>query len=82
MVQQVLEQLYKFKSTNYLIVRPSYNEFFLFQCLDPVSEDELEKLASFIEPNFVLYDKKQNKKRASNSEKNFKENYIKKNDFV
>ena len=82
LVQQVLEQLYKFKSTNYLIVRPSYNEFFLFQCLDPVSEDELEKLASFIEPNFVLYDKKQNKKRASNSEKNFKENYIKKNDFV
>ena len=82
LIQQVLEQLYKFKSSKYLIERSTYNEFFIFQCLDPGSEEELEKLASFIEPNFVLYDRKQSEKRLSNTEKNFKENYTKKEDFV
>lgn len=75
LVQQVLDQLFRFKLHTYNKYHTTKNELFILQCLDPAPEEELEKLASFLEPNFVLYDKKQKEKRASNTEKNFKVNY-------
>ena len=67
----------KFNKLN--IVR---NELLILYCLDPASEEELEKLASLLEPNFVLFERKQSDKRASNTEKNFKKNYEANTDLI
>ena len=82
LVQEILDQFYKFKSKKYEIVRNPKNEFIIFQCLDPLNEEELEKLSSFIEPNFVLNNNRSHEKRASNTEINFKNNYLKKEDLI
>ena len=82
LVQQILDQFYKFRSKQYDIMRRSKNEFVIFQCLDPASEEELDKLASFLEPNFVLNNKKSNQKRPTNTENNLRENYEKKEDII
>ena len=82
LVQQILDQFYKFKLKQYDIIRRTKNEFILFQCLDPASEEELEKLSSSLEPSFTLRDKKSNKKRPTNTENNFKENYGKKENII
>ena len=47
-----------------------------------MSEEELDKLASFLEPNFVLNNKKSNQKRPTNTENNLRENYEKKEDII
>ena len=77
LVQEILDQFYEFTKKQYNIIRSSKNEFIIFQCLDPAGEDELNKLSSFIEPNFLLKTKKTHEKRITNTEKNFKENYEK-----
>ena len=82
LVQQVLEQFYKFKYKKYDFVRSTLKEFSIFQCLDPSPEEELEKLAEFLEPNFVYNSKRSHDKRASNTEKNFKKNYEKKENLI
>ena len=82
LVQQILDQLYKFKIKKYDFYRNPKKEFTIFQCLDPASEEELEKLASFIEPNFNLSSKKTHLKRITNTEIKFKENYEKNDDIV
>ena len=82
LVQQILDQLYKFKIKKYDFYRNPKKEFTIFQCLDPASEEELEKLASFIEPNFNLSNKKTHVKRITNTEIKFKENYEKNEDIV
>ena len=82
LVQQILDQLYKFKIKKYDFVRNPKKEFTIFQCLDPASEEELEKLSSFIEPNFNLSNKKTHLKRITNTEINFKGNYEKNDDII
>ena len=82
LVQQILDQLYKFKIRKYDFVRNPKKEFIIFQCLDPSSEEELEKLSSFIEPNFNLNNKRTHLKRITNTEIKFKENYEKNNDII
>ena len=77
LVQNILDQLYKFKKKQYEIISSEKKEFIIFQCLDPLPEDELDKLASSLEPNFSLNDKKNREKRTTNTEKNFRENYDK-----
>ena len=77
LVQQILDQFYKFKSRKYNFVNNTLKELTILQCLDPSPEEELEKLAGFIEPNFVYNKKRSHEKRASNTEKNFRENYEK-----
>lgn len=75
LVQQTLEQLFKFKSKQYELFHTTKNELIILQYLEPANEDELDKLASLLEPKFKLYDKKQKEKRVSHTEKNFKINY-------
>ena len=82
LVQQILEQFYKFKLKKYDIIRRTKNEFIIFQCLDPKSEEELEKLGSCLEPNFTLNNKKSEQKRPTNTEHNFKINYEKKKELL
>ena len=81
-VQQILDQLFKFKLKQYDIFHITKNEFIILKYLDPLSEDELDKLASLLEPKFILYNKKHKEKRLSNTEKNFKINYEKNPDLV
>ncbi len=78
LVQKILDQIYKFKSEKYDFVISTLKELSILQCLDPSPEEELEKLAKFLEPNFVYNNKRSHEKRASNTEKKFKENYVKK----
>lgn len=82
LVQQVFEQLFKFKLNSYNKLNNTKNELFILYCLDPASEEELEKLASRLEPIFILFDKKKSEKRASNTEKNFKTNYENNKDLI
>ena len=65
-------------SEKYDFVISTLKELSILQCLDPSPEEELEKLAKFLEPNFVYNNKRSHEKRASNTEKKFKENYVKK----
>ena len=54
------------------------NKLSILQCLQPLSEEELENKGGLIEPNFVLNSKKvRKKKRITNTELKFKENYKK-----
>ena len=82
LVQQVFDQLFKFRLNKYNKFNMIRNELLILYCLDPAPEEELDKLASFLEPNFVLYEKKQSDKRASNTEKNFKKNYEANTDLI
>ena len=72
LVQQIFEQLFKFKLNKYNQINTKKNELLILHYLDPASEEELEHLASLLEPKFTLSDEKQKEKRASNTEKNFK----------
>ena len=82
LVQQILDQFYKYRTKKYDILRSPKNEFIIFQFLDPAAEEELEKLSSFIEPNFTLSEKRSHEKRATNTEIHFKENYENKDDII
>ena len=82
LVQQILDQFYKCRLKQYDLIRRTKNEFILFQCLDPASEEELEKLGSSLEPTFILKEKKSNQKRPTHTENNFKVNYGKKDDII
>ena len=82
LVQQVFDQLFKFRLNKFNKLNIVRNELLILYCLDPASEEELEKLASLLEPNFVLFDRKQSDKRASNTEKNFKKNYEANTDLI
>ena len=81
LVQQILDQFFKFRTKQYNLMNSNNKEFIIFQCLDPAPEEELEKLASLLEPNFTLKDKKEHEKRVTNTEKNMKTNY-EKNDYI
>ena len=82
LVQQIFDQIYKFKLKKYDFVRNPKKELIIFQCLDPITEEELDKLASSIEPNFVLNNKKSHQKRVTNTELNFKKNYEKNENII
>ena len=79
LVQQILDQFYEFTKVKYNFIEGvnKNNVIMILQCLEPKAEEELEKIASYIEPNFVLGDKKSHIKRATNTEINFKNNYEK-----
>ena len=81
-VQQTLDQLFKFKLMQYNMFHITKNELIILQYLDPIGEEELDKLALLLEPKFILYNKKNKEKRVSNTEKNFKINYEKNPGFV
>ena len=82
LVQQIFEQLFKFKLNKYNQINTKKNELLILHYLDPASEEELEHLASLLEPKFTLSDEKQKEKRASNTEKNFKKNYENNKDLI
>ena len=82
LVQQVFEQLFRYKVNKYNKFEITKNELYILYCLDPASEEELEKLASLIEPKYVLFDQQRKEKRASNTEKNFKKNYENNDDLI
>ena len=82
LVQQILDQFYKFRLKKYEIFHSNRKELIIFQCLDPTEEDELETLASFIEPNFVLNNKKRKEKRVTKTELNIMKNYELNNDII
>ena len=79
LVQQTLDQFYDFIKFKYKFIdEVNKNEIIMIlQCLDPKGEAELEKIASFIEPNYMLSDKKTHVKRKTLTEINFKNNYEK-----
>ena len=79
LVQQILDQFYEFTKVKYNFIEGfnKNNVIMILQCLEPKAEEELEKTASYIEPNFVLGDKKSHVKRVTNTEINFKNNYEK-----
>ena len=82
LIQQILDQLFKFKIMQYDSFHISKNELLILRYLDPLTEEELDKLASLLEPKFILYKKKHKEKRVSNTEKNFKVNYEKNLDLI
>ena len=84
LVQQVLDQFYDFMRVKYDFVDGvNKNDLILIlQCMDPKGEEELEKIASFIEPNFILNDRKTHVKRSTQTEINFKKNYEKLTDIL
>lgn len=82
LVQQILDQIFQFRAYNYDIFGSRKNELIFFQCLDPSEENKLEKLASALEPNFTLNNKKNHEKRITNSELNFKQNYEQNEEFI
>lgn len=79
LVQQNLDKFYDFLKVKYNFIAgfDKRKAIFLLQCLQPPNEDELDKLSSYIEPNFILREKKRHNKRATNSEIHFQENYEK-----
>ena len=82
LVQQILDQFYKFRIKNYEILRCKKNELIIIQCLDPSPEEELDKLGSLLEPNFTLNKNKSREKRITNTEINFKKNYEQNEDII
>ena len=77
-VEQILSEFYDKNKFNYnfQIKEEIKNKLSILQCLDPNSEDDLEKEGNLIEPHFVLCKKTKNK-RFTNTEKRFAENYEK-----
>ena len=82
LVQQILDQFFKFRTKQYNMLNSNNKEFIILQCLDPLQEEELDKLSSFLEPNFTMKDGKYNKKRVTNTEKKFKQNYENKENLI
>ena len=82
LVQEILDQFFKFKDNKYESLQNNKKDFIILQCLDPLEEEELEKLISFLEPTFSLKNKKEKEKRITNTEKNFKNNYENRDDYL
>lgn len=83
-VEQILNEFYEMDKIKYkLDIKDEIkNKLTILQCLQPLSEEELENEGGLIEPNFLLNNKKvKKKKRMTNTEIKFKENY-KKNNIV
>ena len=81
-VEQILNEFYEMDKIKYnLDIKDEIkNKLSILQCLDPLSEEELENKGGLIEPNFLLNTKKvKKKKRITNTEIKFKENYKKNN---
>ena len=79
-VEQILNEFYEMNKIkyNFDIKDEIKNKLSILQCLQPLSEEELESKGGLIEPNFVLNSKKvRKKKRITNTELKFKENYKK-----
>jgi hypothetical protein len=77
-VEQILSEFYEKNIQQYSfdIKDDIRNKLSILQCLDPNTEEELEKKGNEIEPVF-LRDKKTKNKRLTNTEKKFIENYNK-----
>ena len=81
-VEQILNEFYQMDKIEYkLDIKDEIkNKLTILQCLQPLSEEELENKGGLIEPNFLLNNKKvRKKKRITNTEIKFKENYKKNN---
>ena len=79
-VEQILNEFYEMNKSkyNFDIKEEIKNKLSILQCLQPLTEAELENIGGLIEPNFVLNSKKvRKKKRITNTEIKFKENYNK-----
>ena len=79
-VEQILNEFYEMNKSkyNFDIKEEIKNKLSILQCLQPLPEAELENIGGLIEPNFVLNSKKvRKKKRITNTEIKFKENYNK-----
>jgi len=79
-VEQILNEFYEMNKSKYYfdIKEEIKNKLSILQCLQPLPEAELENIGGLIEPNFVLNSKKvRKKKRITNTEIKFKENYNK-----
>lgn len=78
-VEQILSEFYEKNKYQYTfeIKDDIKNKLSILQCLEPSTEEELEKEGNLVEPNFVLCKKTKNK-RITNTEKKFKDNYNKK----
>ena len=79
-VEQILNEFNEMNKTKYDfdIKDEIKNKLSILQCLQPLSEEELESKGGLIEPNFLLNSKKvRKKKRITNTELKFKENYKK-----
>ena len=79
-VEQILSEFYEKNKVQYTfeIKDDIKNKLTILQCLEPNTEEELEKEGNLVEPNFVLCKKTKNK-RITNTEIKFKDNYNKKN---
>ena len=79
-VEQILSEFYDKNKVQYTfeIKDDIKNKLSILQCLEPKTEEELEKEGNLVEPNFVLCKKTKNK-RITNTEIKFKDNYNKKN---
>ena len=79
-VEQILSEFYDKNKVQYTfeIKDDIKNKLCILQCLEPKTEEELEKEGNLVEPNFVLCKKTKNK-RITNTEIKFKDNYNKKN---
>ena len=77
-VGQILSEFYEKNKTQYSfeIKDDIRNKLSILQCLEPNTEEELEKEGNLIEPNFI-FGKKTKNKRITFTEKKFVENYNK-----
>ena len=77
-VEQILSEFYEKNRTQYTFDIPDEirHKLIILQCLDPNTEEELEKEGNLLEPNF-LNGKKTKNKRITYTEKKFEENYNK-----
>ena len=84
LVQKILDQFYNFLNYKYDFIDAvdRNNVIMILQCLQPQGEDILDKRAMMLEPNFKLKNKKSRKKRGTNTEIHFKENYEKLNEIL
>ena len=78
-VEQILSEFYDLNKVkyNFEVKDEIKNKLCILQCLDPLTEEELENEGNLIEPNFIL-GKKTKKKRITNTEKKIEENNKKK----
>jgi chorismate mutase len=79
-VEQILNEFYKKNKIKYHfeVGDNTKNKLSILQCLEPSSEAVLEEEGNKLEPNFTL-GKKTSKKRITNTEIKFEENYNKNN---
>ena len=76
-VYKVINSLFNLKNVKYKIRLENYDvlkDLFILQCLDPYTERELEIRSNFLEPKFIINDKKQTKKRRTKTDISFYEN--------